>query len=129
MKSIKSLVLGLQHIGVPTNSMEKTKAFYTALGFEVLYATEHNKEKVTFLKLGNVVIETYENNQANMQHGAIDHVALNVSDIDAVFALVRDLGYPELENGIQSLPFFAHGVKFFTIEGPNKEKIEFSQYL
>ncbi len=27
------------------------------------------------------------------------------------------------------LPFWENGVKFFTIEGPNKEKVEFSQYL
>ena len=25
--------------------------------------------------------------------------------------------------------FLGNGVKFFTIEGPNKEKVEFSQYL
>ncbi len=25
--------------------------------------------------------------------------------------------------------FWENGVKFFTIEGPNKEKVEFSQYL
>ena len=25
--------------------------------------------------------------------------------------------------------FWDNGVKFFTIEGPNKEKVEFSQYL
>ena len=27
------------------------------------------------------------------------------------------------------LPFWENGEKFFTIEGPNKEKVEFSQYL
>ena len=30
---------------------------------------------------------------------------------------------------IHFLPFWDNGVKFFTIEGPNREKIEFSQYL
>ena len=30
---------------------------------------------------------------------------------------------------IHFLPFWDNGVRFFTIEGPNKEKIEFSQYL
>ena len=30
---------------------------------------------------------------------------------------------------VHFLPFWENGVKFFTIEGPNKEKIEFSQYL
>ena len=33
------------------------------------------------------------------------------------------------KDSIHFLPFWENGVKFFTIEGPNKEKIEFSQYL
>lgn len=30
---------------------------------------------------------------------------------------------------VHFLLFWENGVKFFTIEGPNKEKVEFSQYL
>ena len=30
---------------------------------------------------------------------------------------------------VHFLPFWENGVKFFTIERPNKEKVEFSQYL
>lgn len=30
---------------------------------------------------------------------------------------------------VHFLPFWENGVKFFTIEGQNKEKVEFSQYL
>lgn len=30
---------------------------------------------------------------------------------------------------VHFLPFWENGVKFFTIEGSNKEKVEFSQYL
>ena len=30
-----SIATGLQHIGVPTNDIERTIAFYTALGFQV----------------------------------------------------------------------------------------------
>ena len=30
---------------------------------------------------------------------------------------------------VHFLPFWENEVKFFTIEGPNKEKVEFSQYL
>lgn len=34
-----------------------------------------------------------------------------------------------LDAEIQFLPFWENGVRFFTIVGSNKEKIEFSQYL
>lgn len=129
MTAIKNLVLGLQHIGIPTNSIKETIDFFTSLDFTIIYETDNKGEHVAFLKLGDVVIETYENHQAAMKPGAIDHVALNVSDIDATYDKVRQLGYEALEKGIMSLPFFDHGVKYFTISGPNLEKVEFSQYL
>ena len=75
------------------------------------------------------MIETYQNHQATMSHGSIDHIALDVTDIEAAYAEIGKLGYTVLEDGIQSLPFWAKGVRFFTIEGPNKEKVEFSQML
>lgn len=48
-------VVGVAHIGLPTNNIEKTIAFYKSLGFEVVMETynEKAKEKVAFLKLIN----------------------------------------------------------------------------
>ncbi len=126
---IASYVTGLQHIGIPTNDLEKTLAFYQSLGFERQYETNNNGEEVAFLQLKQVMIETYQNHQGAMAHGAIDHIALDVSDIEAAYREVGKLGYTTLEDGIQSLPFWKRGVRFFTIEGPNKEKVEFSQML
>ena len=34
-----------------------------------------------------------------------------------------------LDQQVNGLPFWENGVKFFTIEGPNKEKIEFCEKL
>jgi catechol 2,3-dioxygenase-like lactoylglutathione lyase family enzyme len=129
MPTFQDLILGLQHIGIPTHSLEKTIDFYQSLGFSVIHAPLHDHKRVAFLKLGDVVIEAYESDETAAHTGAIDHFALNVSDIQAVHSLVRSLGYQELENGIQTLPFFSHGVSYFTIQGPNAEKVEFAQYL
>lgn len=129
MSQLQDLVLGLQHIGIPTDDMQATIEFYQSLGFSVMHTNEHNHHKVAFLSLGNVVIETYENDRVAAKCGAIDHIALNVSDIKATHTVVRALGYQELEDGIQTLPFFSNGVSYFTIKGPNAEKVEFSQYL
>ena len=43
----------------------------------------------------------------------------------------KEVGYKivEGEDGPILLPFFDKGVRYFTIEGPNKEKIEFNQKL
>ena len=77
---------GIQHVGIPTNDIEATIKFYGKLGFEVALQTvnEEANEKVAFLKLNNLVIETYENKAAKMESGAIDHVAIDVKDIEKV---------------------------------------------
>ena len=124
-------ITGLQHIGIPTNDIEVTKTFYQKIGFEVVYETviEKTGEKVAFLKLKDIVIETYENKEAVMKDGAINHIALNVLDIQEVFTYALDNHFELLDEEIQFLPFWDNGVNYFTIKGPNEERVEFNQYL
>jgi len=128
---MKELTTGIQHIGIPTNNIEITKKFYHELGFETAYETvnEEANEKVAFLKLHNLVIETYENKDAKMKYGAIDHIAIDVTDVEKVYEKICDMELNTLGDEIHFLPFWENGVRFFTIEGPNKERVEFSQYL
>ena len=121
------LATGVQHIGVPTNDIEKTIAFYEALGFVNAHQVDNNGEMVAFLKLGDLVIETYQNGKAVGAAGAVDHIAINVTDVDAARKIADEMGLPVIEAG--QLPFWSNGVKYFTVLGPNQEKIEFNQYL
>ena len=121
------IATGLQHIGVPTNDIEKTIQFYTALGFEVAHRADNNGELVAFLKLGDLVIETYQNGRAVGQAGAVDHIAINVTDVDEARRIADAMRLEVIEEG--QLPFWDNGVKYFTILGPNREKLEFNQYL
>lgn len=75
---IKDFCTGIQHIGIPTNNMKETITFYEQLGFHVALLTNNQEETVAFLQMHNLMIETYENNAAAMQAGAIDHIALDV---------------------------------------------------
>ena len=129
--NLKEQLNGVQHIGIPTNDIEKTIEFYQKLGFEIAFQTvnEEANEKVAFLKLHTLVIETYENKAAAMQAGAVDHIAIDVKDIENVYSMLDRAGLNSTQDTIHFLPFWEKGVKFFTIEGPNKEKVEFSQYL
>ena len=128
---LKTYSTGIQHIGIPTNDIEKTIAFYKKLGFETALETINKEagEKVAFLKLKTLVIETYENKAAKLESGAIDHVAVNVNDIEEVYQYISEKKLNTTNDTIHFLPFWENGVRFFTIEGPNMEKIEFSQYL
>ena len=104
---------------------------YEKLGFEMAFCTvnEAADEKVAFLKLGTLVIETYENKAAALKPGAIDHVAIDVKNIEKVHEMITGAGLNTTQDEVHFLPFWENGVRFFTIEGPNKEKVEFSQYL
>ena len=70
-----------------------------------------------------------ENGKAAGVPGAIEHIALDVNDIEAAYAEIRSRGFEELEDGIQFLPFWERGVRYFTIMGPEGEKVEFNQKL
>jgi len=128
---LKNYSTGVQHIGIPTNDIDKTVDFYNKLGFETAFETvnEEADEKVVFLKLGTLVVEAYENHAAVFRAGAIDHVALDVKDIEEIYQYINQAGLNTTQDSIHFLQFWKNGVKFFTIEGPNKEKVEFSQYL
>lgn len=127
--NIKDFTTGVQHIGIPTNDIEKTIEFYHTLGFTTVFRTVNGTEEVAFLQLHNLVIETYQNHQAAMAYGAIDHIAIDVKNIDELFNVVKHAGQKMLDTEVHSLPFWENGVKFFTIEGPNSEKIEFCERL
>ena len=108
--NLKEQLNGIQHIGIPTNDIEATIDFYEVLGFEIAF-------------------RTYENKAAKMESGAIDHMAIDVKDIEKVYEMINQAGLNTTNDIVHFLPFWENGVKFFTIEGPNKEKVEFSQYL
>ena len=129
--TMKEIATGLQHIGVPTGDMDATIHFYHALGFETIFETVNAEAggRVNFFKLGDVMIETYEVTDPAKAPGAVDHIAINVKDIEEAFRFVNEAGLNNTNDIIHSLPFFENGVKFFTIEGANKEKVEFNQFL
>lgn len=127
--NLKNYATGIQHIGIPTNDILATVAFYESLGFSLAFSANNQGEEVRFLQLGDLMIEAYQNGNATLVTGAIDHIAINVTNIDALFEEIKAAGHVMLDQQVNSLPFWENGVRFFTILGPNKEKIEFCQRL
>ena len=121
---IKEFTTGVQHIGIPTNDIKKTIEFFQLLGFEVAFRTINGPEEVAFLQLHNLVIETYQNRQAKMVKAIADKEEEKATSEKQSSPLFR-----MLDTQVNGLPFWEKGVKFFTIEGPNKEKIEFCERL
>ena len=131
---------GLQHLGMPVTNIERSKDFYTQLGFTETLRTDIQAQpdviRVAMMEHENFTIELYQLGQEDVQEianrvdGHIDHVALNVLDIEQAYAEIKAAGLEILEeNAPVYLPFWEHGVKYFTVRGPDGEKIEFNQIL
>ena len=136
--TIQENVTGLQHLGIPAIDLQESIHWYTkVLGFELIEEKDFPDRPchATFVKKGNLVIELYQEDAAAIQevaarkHGHVDHLALNVQDVKAAFEEMKKTGCTILDTEIQSLPFFENGVAWFTVLGPNGEKVEFNQFL
>jgi len=128
--SIDNYITGLQHVGVPSGDIEATVKFYESLGFKNVNDFINDGIRVVFLELKNIVIETYEVDEPAGVAGAINHITLDVTDIDAVYELAKEKGYTITEGGgVNFLPFWDNGIKYIMLEGPNKERVELNQIL
>ena len=128
--NITSYAVGTTHLGMPTTCYDKTVEFYKGLGFtEEFFLVCEDGGRIIFLKLKGLMMEIYESSSSPGVAGAVDHIAVDVNDIEAVFAQIKSEGYTLLDDHICSMPFWANGEKYFTIQGPNGEKIEFVQIL
>lgn len=125
------MLKGLSHIGIPVSDAEESIEFYEKLGFTIRNA-EYDKDgnrKAVFMLLGNLLIELYPSDEVAGRSGAIDHISISTTDIEESLEMARSLDKEPLEGGIMTLPFWENGIRYFTIEGPDKERLEFCQIL
>ena len=105
--SIRDTVTGVQHVGIPTTDLEGT-----------------------FLRLNNLTLEVWTMDPTPMENGAINHFALDSTDIEASFAEAQKLGLNFAEGSIQHIDtFWSNGIRYFNVLGPNHEVIEFCQIM
>lgn len=137
---LENNINGIQHLGIPVTNLERSKAFYAAFGFTAVMEKEFLSEgetvRAAMVKKDDLTIELYQLPEAECREitrrgdGHIDHIALNVLDIEQAYADIQKSGLEILEtNAPVFLPFWANGVKFFTVRGPDGEKVEFNQIL
>jgi hypothetical protein len=127
VEKIAETINGLQHIGCLQTTWRKRWPF-TKGGLLVALRTvnEAAGETGSLFAVKELMIEAYQT--AARGGPGCDHIALDVAEWIPVRA-VRDGGYELLDDAVRFLPFWARGVRFFTILGPNGEKVEFSQKL
>lgn len=136
---MQEYINGFQHLGLPVTDLARSRAFYTRLGFapvmEKQLAVEGGTVQVLMLDLNGFILELYQlagNEVAGIaarQDGHIDHLALDVRDIDGAFAAVQAAGLVPLEGAPVFLPFWEHGIRYFNVRGPDGERVEFCERL
>lgn len=128
---------GLQHIGLPVTDLARSRAFYERIGFtEVMYRDLHRDDgvvRVSMMQFGTLILELYQLTDAELSevrsrgNGHIDHIALDVVDVNAAYSTAVSEGLAPLEPAPVFLPFWEKGVYYFNILGPDGERVEFNQ--
>jgi lactoylglutathione lyase len=138
-KLLENNFKGIQHIGIPVTNLLRSVKFYQSIGFDNVMEGQfdHNNEigNARMMKRSATVIELYQLPESelaeirNRKDGHIDHLAFDVSDVDKAFLDLKEAGFQISEKQPVSLNFWEKGCKYFTVIGPDKEKLEFNQIL
>lgn len=118
---------GLQHIGIPTLELTEAEKFWGKLGFTKI--GDFPSGNVIFMEKDKLVIETWKLDEVAGAPGAINHISLDVSDIDQAFIDAKAEGFVLIDKEIKFLPFWENGIKYFNVQGPEGIIVEFCEIL
>ncbi len=124
---LSSKIKGLQHLGIPVEDLDQSIHFYESLGFETVHRKriKHNQTQVeaAFIQLDGFILELYHVLDEGMavkpvvENGRIDHFAMDVTEIEALYKEMKQQGYNILDEVLQEIDFYENGVVFFRILG------------
>ena len=125
-------IVGLAHIGVRVKDMDASVKFYTeVLGFTLDHRQLNGSSELSFLSRGNCPLELIWNpsyKDKELLPGQVDHVALEVTGIDALFEELKGKGVTFLSENVSDCPGLLNGVKNIFFLGPDGERLEFFEY-
>ena len=127
---MRELVNKIAHIGYQVSDLTRSLACDEPLGFQrqqrFSKPSPQGAIEVAFLEMGGAVLELYQlptGTPFDAPRCGIDHLALEVSDLNAVQRRLAALGYP-LDEG----PIEEENVRFLLIRGPDGERLEFDAF-
>jgi lactoylglutathione lyase len=127
------LVRGIAHVGIRVADLERSKAFYAVLGFE-LVGGPFGSEPVAILEHPagielNLIINASPASTNNVlmdepvKHAGYTHIALDCSDIAAAQVVLESAGIP-LSGGPVTFPT---GHRAIFVRDPDRNVIELNQ--
>lgn len=116
-------ITGLAHIGIYVNNMDESMDFYKRLGFTA-DREEDIGVKLAFLSAGTCLIELIEKPHERSA-GVVDHIALEVDDIEAAVADAGKKGIT-IDGAVRVSAL--GGIRNVFFYGPDGERLEFFEY-
>ncbi len=123
-------ITGLAHIGIKVKDIDASIKFYTeTLGFELTHRQQFGTSTLAFLNIGTCLIELIQSAvYEERTPGQVDHIAVEVKDIEALTQDLRAKGVHFLADSISLCPGLLDGVKNIFFTGPDGERFEFFEY-
>jgi lactoylglutathione lyase len=119
-------VVGLHHAGIVVADLERSIAFYADLfGLEVAERLDFGGERLAFLALGAgrlELIEPARDAPGERRTGVVDHVALDVQDLDGLLAHLERRRVTLIDREPVDVPGLNARILFCL--GPDGERIE-----
>lgn len=124
------------HIGLVVSDLDRTTAFYEALGFHVVndLPAEDGSRAIRFLELGGFQLELFWYAEPTLPSAApapagkgqlgFRHLAFQTDDIDGSLAALKDLGFVSAESQVRVVPI---GYKLLFLTDPDGTEIEIMQ--
>ena len=120
-------VRGLHHAGLYVSNLERSMAFYhDVFGLEVAERLSFGGEKIAFLGVGSSRLELIEADASIRPTGVVDHIALEVADLDSLVQRLREHGVTLLDQTPIAVPELDARILFCL--GPDAERIELFEY-
>lgn len=130
-------ITGLAHIALFTKDLATSVKFYETLGGIVTDRADVPKPNgqfnhIVLVELGGFVleiIEPHDGSPVTAEGGLFPHIAIQVDDIDAAIAELKELGITSFRNPEpMTMPIFG-GIRNVFFFGPDGELLEFLQKL
>ena len=123
-------VSGLNHVSlkVPAEKYAETAAFYQELlGLKIVRV----QDDAVFLSCGNTVVEILDGGEDAPRGGALDHIAFDVDDVDAMVRQCAAAGFAvTMQPKVHVFPGAPpYEVYIAFIKGPAGEEVEFFKEL
>ncbi len=126
-------IVSIHHLCVNTPDIEKSMRFYQKiLGFRLLSRESCDFGEYAMLRLGTSNLELIQPKEPTAESfgtcGSIAHFGLQVEDIDAVFAELKQKGVHFLSTNIDDCDEPMGGLRAVSLLGPSGEAINLYEF-